>query len=104
MHDIVRQDARCLIIVVAAGIHISIEAREVAAGNLNANTMAGFKEIARSHRLKAELVDLAGLHPRERLVIAIAITKTLNCFVQIVGVAVGIDVDQLHREVGVLHV
>ena len=102
MHDVVRGDARRFIVIVSAGVQVSIETRKVTAGNLDANAMAGFKEVARVHRRKAELVNLVGLHPGERLVVTVAITQTLNCLIQIVGATIRIDIDQLHGEVCVL--
>src|SRR5437773_954200 len=71
MHDVVRDGAGRFIVVVSASIQVSIEAREVAAGNLDANAMAGLEEIARVHRREAELVNVAVLHPRERFIVAI---------------------------------
>ena len=46
MHDVVRDGAGRFIVVVSASVQISIEAREVTAGNLDANAMAGLEEIA----------------------------------------------------------
>src|SRR5438067_3213322 len=104
MHDVVRDGAGRLVVVVSASVQVSIEAREVTAGNLDANAMAGLEEIACIHRREIELVDLAGLHPRKRFVVSIAITQSLNCFIKIVSATIRIDVDQLYGEVCVLHI
>ena len=51
VHDIVRDDAGSFVVVLAAGVQITIEARKVAAGNFKTNTMARLEEVARVHRL-----------------------------------------------------
>src|SRR2546423_492062 len=104
MHDVVRDDAGRFIVVVSASVQVSIEAREVTAGNLDANAMAGLEEIACIHRRETKLVNLARLHPSERFVVTVAITQTLDCLIQIVSTTVRIDVDQLHGEVRILHI
>src|SRR5205814_5817662 len=49
MHDVVRDGACRFIIVVSASVQVSIEAREVATGNLDANPMSRLEEIACVH-------------------------------------------------------
>ena len=99
-----RNSAGRFVVVVSASVQVTIEAREVTAGNFDANAMAGLEEIACVHRRETKLVNLAGLHPHERLVVAVAITQPLNRLIQIVSTTIRIDVDQLHGEVCVLHI
>ena len=55
------------------------------------------------HRADLELVDLAGLH-EDLLVVALTEADPLDGLVDVVGRAVGVDIDQLDGEVGVLGV
>ena len=91
-----------LVVVVAAGVEVSIEAREVAARHLDAQPVTRREMVARRQRLQRDLDDLAGFHPHEWLVVAIAIPHPLNRLVEIVGASVWIDIEDLHREIGVL--
>src|SRR5438132_14104985 len=54
MHDVVRDGAGRFVVVVSASVQVSIEAREVTAGDFNPDTMSRLEEIARIHRRKAE--------------------------------------------------
>src|SRR6266567_4024135 len=85
----VRHHALNLIVVIAAGIHISVEAREITPRDFNANVVAGVKVVAGIHWLQYNFVYFALLHPGERLVVAVAIAQSLNGFVQVVRRAVG---------------
>src|SRR6185369_16241165 len=60
MHGVARDDAFRFIVIVAAGVQVAIEAREVTARHFEANAMAGREEVARRHRLQSYFVDLAG--------------------------------------------
>src|SRR6266568_7779473 len=71
MHDVMRDHSMRFVIVPAAGVQVAIKAREVAAGNLQANAMAGLKEVARIHWLQRDLINLSGFEPGQRLVIAV---------------------------------
>ena len=50
------------------------------------------------------LYTLPGFHPRQRLVVALAVPEALDRLVQVVRAAVGVDVEHLDGDVGVLHV
>src|SRR5271163_4808490 len=92
-----------LVVVVAAGVHVAIEAGKVRAGDLDANAVAWGEVVAGVHGRQHNLVDLAGLHP-DGLVVAVAPAQALDGLVEIVGGAVGIDIEDLCGNVSVLDV
>src|SRR5688572_5147248 len=104
MNSVVRHDALRFVVVLAASIHIAVETREVAARNLEADSVAGPEMVACRHRLKPDLIDLSCFHPNQGLIVPIAIAESLYRFIQVVGGTVRIYVDELHREVGVFRV
>src|SRR5262245_52005284 len=104
MDYVMRQYAFRLVIILATSVQVTIETREVAARYLQANSMTGLEVIARCHRSQIHLEHFAELHPDVRFVVTLAIPHSLNCFIQIVGPPIGINVDQFNREVGVLRV
>ena len=89
--------------VIPAGVQVAVEAREVGSGDFKPDAVAGGEEVARDHRGEGHLVDLVFLHP-DLLVVAFAVAEPLDGFVEVVGGAVGLDVDQLGGDVGVLDV
>ncbi len=99
----VGDDAGGLVVVVAAGVQVAVEAREVGAGDFDADAVACAEEVAGVHRGEGDLVDLVLLHP-DGLVVALAVAKALDGLVEVVGGAVGQDVDDLDGDVGVLDV
>src|ERR1039457_1444770 len=78
VHRGVRHHAFRLIVVIAAGVHIAVEAREVTARYLNADTMPGGEVVTRGHGLRRHLVHLTRLHPYRRLVIPDRKSTRLN--------------------------
>src|ERR1035438_2246247 len=104
MHRIVGHHSHAFVEVLTASIQVSIEARKVAARYLDANAMPGREEVAGRHRLERNLVHLARFRPYWGLVVSVAIAEPLDGLIQVVGSAVGIYVQHLHREVGVLRV
>src|SRR5262245_57870811 len=104
MDRVVSNHTLRFIIVVSAGVQVSIEPREVAARDLQTDPMASLKEVAGRHWLQGDLVDLPRLHPRQRFVVSVAIPHTLDRLVEVVSSAVRIDIDQLYGEVGVLDI
>src|SRR5260370_42158041 len=52
-----------LVVVVAAGVQIPVEAREVAAGNFDAHAVSRLEIVARRHRLEGHFVHLAWVPP-----------------------------------------
>ena len=99
-----RHDTRRLVVVVAAGVQVAVEPREVAARHLDAQPVPRLEVVARRERLQRDLVDLARLHPHRRLLVALAPPHALDRLVEVVGAPVGVDVDHLDGEVGVLRV
>ena len=47
---------------ILASVEVPIEAREVAAGNLQAQAMSGKKDIAGGPHVDSELIDISRLH------------------------------------------
>src|SRR5687768_13172989 len=82
MDDVVGDDALRFVIVTTAGVQVAIEPREVAARNLNPNTMSHVEVVACGHRLKSELENLARLDPGRRMIVAVSISHPLNSLVQ----------------------
>ena len=69
VHDVVRHHALGFVVVVAAGIHVPVEAGEIAARHLDAEAMPGRKVVAGGHRLQRNLVHLARFHPYSRQIL-----------------------------------
>src|ERR1039458_6595829 len=67
VHRGVRHHALRLVVVIAAGIHIAVEAREVTARYLDTDTMPRREVVTRGHGLQRHLVHLTRLHPHRRL-------------------------------------
>src|SRR5689334_17954685 len=76
MHRVMRDYALRLIVIVAAGVQVAIEAREIAARYFNADTMPGGEPVARGQRLQGHLVHLVLLHPHRSPIIALPIAQT----------------------------
>src|ERR1043165_9292466 len=104
MYCITSDDAFCFVVIVTTRVQVAIETREVAARDLDPDAMTSFKVIAGGHRLQGDFVNFPGLHPGVWLVVTVAITHALDRFIQIVSVAVRINVDQLHCEISVLRI
>src|SRR6185437_12854659 len=100
---VVRDERILLIVVVPPGVQVSFEVWKIAARHLDANAVARQEGVARSQRAELHLVHLTRLH-EHRMIPAVAPTYTLDALVEIVGFAVGIHVDELDRQVGVLAV
>jgi hypothetical protein len=103
MDRVVRNHAFRLIIVIAAGVQIAIEAGEVAARNLHTDAMARCEIVARHHGGHRQFVHFTVLHP-DLLVEAIAVAGAEDRFIQVVRNAVGVNVNQFCSEVRVLGV
>src|SRR5713101_1704541 len=83
INGIARDVTGHLIDVTAAGVEIPVEAREIAARDLESNAMTGVKVGARSLQIDRDFVDLTGLHAR-RLRIAVAIAGALNTILDVI--------------------
>ena len=79
----VGDDAGGLVVVVAAGVEVAVEAREVGAGDLDADSVAGVEVVAGVHRRERDFVDLVFFHP-DGLVVAVAVAEALDGFVEVV--------------------
>ena len=101
VHDVVRDGRFALVVVVAAGVEVSIEPREVAARHFDAQPVARLEVVARRQRLQHDLVDFSRFHPRERFVVTVAIPHALDGLVEVVRAAVRVYVEYFDREVGV---
>ena len=83
-----------------AGIEISVETGEIAAGDFDSDFVAGQKGIARYPEIDFVTVKLARLN-QIRIVLRVAIAGAENAVAEIVGLAIGMDVHELGRPVGV---
>src|SRR5690349_4777778 len=104
MDGSVGNDAFVLIVIVAAGVEVAVEAREVAARDFHPDLMAGGEIIARCHRLQRDLVYLTVLHPDRRTLVTLAVAQALDGFIEVVGGTIGRDVDKFYRHVRILNV
>ena len=87
-------------IAIASGVQVAVEARKVAAGNLQAQRVSFFEDIAGRPDVNVEFVYLPGRKQRRRL-LRIAIAGAQNSFGQILREAVGPDVNQLGGKIRV---
>src|SRR5690349_10626589 len=104
MYSITRDHAFSFVVIATTRVQVAIEPREVAARDLDPNAMTGFKVIAGGHRLQGHFVDFPRFHPDVWFVVTVAITHTLDRFVEIVRAPVRINVNQLDGEVRVLRI
>ena len=89
-----------------AGVRVEVEAREVRAGNIEPDTVAGLEQVAGGRQRDAHLVDFARCHKRfllEAIAVAAADDRVDQVHVVAAGVirAGRIHVDQLGGEVAV---
>src|SRR5579884_1929971 len=80
VHDVVRHHPAGLVVVVAAGVQVAVEARKVTAGDFYAQPVAGEEIVAEINGLEGDLVDLSRLHPDGRFVVAVAVAHALDVF------------------------
>ena len=93
MDFVLRDDSRRLAEIVAAGVQIAVEKREVAAADLDAQSVSRGKVVAGLHWLKGDFIYLVILHPDRRLVVAVPIAHALDAVVEAVSGAVSRHVD-----------
>src|SRR5215813_4645639 len=103
VHGVVRYPAFDLVIVAPARVHVAVEAREGAARDFDADSMACLKLVASSHWGPHDLGDLARLHP-DLLVITVSVPNALDSLIEVVRPPVRINVNQLHCEIGVFDI
>src|ERR1017187_15573 len=101
VHGVVRHHTLGLVVVIAAGVEVAVETREVAARYFDPDAVAGGEVIAGGHGLERHAIYFAGFQPGQRLVVSVAIAQAPDGLVQVVGRAVGVHVDQLHCEIGI---
>ena len=82
------------------GIQVAIEAREIAAGDFQAQHVAFVEDIAGGPEVEIEFVDLAWVQELGFLG-GIAVARADNSFSQVLREAIGPDIDQFGGEVGV---
>ena len=86
-----------------AGVRVAIEAREVAGGDLDSHPVAGQEHVAGGDQVDAVAVHGAGLDQRWRDD-RVAIPRAHRAVGEVDRRAVGRDVDELRREVGVARI
>ena len=89
------------IVVTPAGIEVPLEAREVASGYLDPDPMSWSEKIAGRHGAHLHLVDLPFFH-EHFFVISFAVAKPLYRLVEVVCLAIGMDIQELQGDVGIL--
>src|SRR5215475_11910131 len=104
MHRVMSEDTFHFIVIISAGIQVTVESGEIAARHFNSQPVPRLEVVARRQWLQRNLVDFAGFHPGERLVISIPVAHALNRLIQVIGGSVRVNVDDLHREVRILRV
>src|SRR5580698_2221379 len=101
---VVGHHALVFVEVIAAGVQVAVEAGKVAAADLDAQLMAGGKVDAGLDGLEGDFIHFALFHPHWRLLVAFAITHTLDVVVDVECSSVGEDVDELESEVRIFGV
>src|SRR3990172_3014176 len=101
---IMRDEAFCFVVIPSAGVQVPIEAGEVATRHFYSNSMASLEVVAGRYRLQGYLIHLARLHPDVRFVVTVPIPHSLNRFIQIIGTAIWINIDQFHCEICILRI
>ena len=83
-----------------AGIQVAVKAREIAAGNFQADAVAGVEDVAGGPKIDGERIDLAG-DERRGGGLGVAILGAEDSLGEIDGRAIGSDVDEFGGEVRV---
>src|SRR6267378_7278501 len=81
-------------------VEIAIEAREIAAGNFQAQRVAAQKDVARGPKIEGYFVDLSRVHQNGMLG-GSAVAHAKDTFGEILREPIGGDVDELRREVSI---
>ena len=98
MNGVARGRRLRLVVVGTSSVEVAGEARKVARLHVQPNAVSLLEHVAGHHTGQLHLVDLTHLH-EDFLVVALSIAGSLDRFIQVVGPAVGKDVDQLCSEV-----
>ena len=86
--------------LVFTGVEVAVEAREIAAGNFQAQAVAGEKDVASGPEVHRNVIDFARLG-QFRPLNGIAITQAENALGQVLRESVGPEIHELRGEVGV---
>src|SRR4051794_35532570 len=81
-----------------SGVQIAVEAREIAAADLDPDAVARLENIARHPEVDLELVDLAGCQQLGRTT-SLAVAPAHDAVAQVPGGAVRENIDQLGGEI-----
>ena len=85
-----------------AGVGIAVPAREVAASDVQANAMALLEDVAGGPQVDDVFVGFARLNQRGRGALReIAVAGANDAIVKILGVAIGIDIDEASDKIGI---
>ena len=90
-----------LVVDITPRIQIAIETREVTAGYLDTNAMPLFEVITGRHWAHLDFVDFPLFH-EHFFIKSIAIARAENGLVQIISFSVGMYIDELDGEIGIL--
>ena len=94
------RDELGFVVIVAAGIEISDQAREVAARDLNPDAVTFTEHVAGRVQVDVDFVHAIRLH-ENLFFIACTIAGPQDAVLDVVGGAVRININQLDREIGV---
>src|SRR5258706_5359480 len=87
---------------IMTSVGVAIPAREVAAGYIQANAMASFKDVTRRPEIDFILVSLAGLKQRRIFTLREAtIASTDDAIGQVLRIAIGMDIHQSRHKIGI---
>src|ERR1700733_1442646 len=86
--------------LVGAGVQVAVEAREVAAADLEANGVALLEDVSGGPEVDGDFVYLIGIH-HTGLFVGVAVAHAEDAVGEVFGEAVGGDVDEHGGEVGV---
>jgi hypothetical protein len=82
------------------GIEIAIEAREITAGNLQAQRVPVEKDVARGPEIDGDFIDLPGVY-QSGVLGGSMVAHAQDTFGEVLREPVGRDIDQLRGEVGI---
>ena len=100
MNGVIGDHPLGLIIVIATGIEITNKAWEIAAGNLQTNSMPLQKDVTGGVQVDPKFLDAACLH-EDLLVKALPLVVPKKGILNIEGTAIGVHIHQFNGKIGV---
>ena len=84
-----------------SGVGVAVELREAAGGDVHPQPVTGPKQVARGEQINVKAVHALRLQRRRTVLPGAAVAGADDARADVQHPAVGPDIEQLHREVGV---